>query len=122
MGNDLISQRELARRLNISEKAVRDSIKRGLISKGVIYPDGNGRPRIDYLIAYNEAVANNVGKNSRISRVLSDINALSIAINKATEETTLRLSKLQKRADQLHLAIPKEAVKLISYNIIKPII
>ena len=99
--------REFAKRIGVNEKSVRDSIKLGRITKGVKY-DEKGKPRIDYLIAYNESVANSVGKNSRMSKILSDINALSIAIDKAVKaagETALRLSELQKRADQWQLSV-----------------
>ena len=53
MSEALISQREFARRLGVSEKTVRDGIKTGKISKGVIIE--NGKPKINFEIAFQES-------------------------------------------------------------------
>jgi len=119
MSTNIISFREFARRLNFGEKTIRDSIKRGLITKGVII--SGGKSKIDFLIAYNEVVVNNVGRNCPINKILAEINALSIAINKTTEKTALRLSELQKQADQFRLAVPKEPIKILLPTINKSI-
>lgn len=57
-----ISIREFARRLQINEKTIRDGIKMGKISKGVIIE--NGKPKINYSIALKEAQDIGLGRKS----------------------------------------------------------
>ena len=60
--SELISLREFARRLNVGEKTIRDGVKLGKISKGVV----NGK--IDYEIALQEAVDIGLGHKSLINK------------------------------------------------------
>ena len=55
-----ISIREFARRLNLNEKTIRDSISKGKIKEGVIVE--NGKPRILFEIAKREIDSFAVGK------------------------------------------------------------
>lgn len=66
MGNDIISLREFARRLNVGEKTIRDGVKAGKIVQGVIIE--NGKPKIKYSIALKEAQAIGLGHKSLVSK------------------------------------------------------
>lgn len=62
MNNEIISLREFARRLNVGEKTIRDGVRLGKISKGVIIE--NGKPKINYKVALKEAQSIGLGRKS----------------------------------------------------------
>jgi hypothetical protein len=68
MSSEIVSLREFARRTNIGEKTIRDGIKKGKISKGVIYE--NNKPKIDYDIAINEIKETGLGRRILVSKEL----------------------------------------------------
>jgi len=70
MDTETISLREFARRLGIGEKTIRDGIKTGKISKGVVY-DQNSKPKIQYEIAVKEV--NDVGLGKKVLSVKETI-------------------------------------------------
>jgi hypothetical protein len=107
MNTDLISLREFARRLNVGEKTIRDGVRLGKISKGVTLE--LNKPKIIFSIARAEAIKANIGHNSRMNKILSATNRLQIS----TGKTALCLHELQKKADQWHVAIPKQPVKIL---------
>ena len=64
--SELISLREFARRLKIGEKTIRDGVRSGRISKGVISVDG--KPQIDYETALEEVANSGLGQKSIIAK------------------------------------------------------
>jgi hypothetical protein len=64
MNEKPISLREFARQIGVGEKTVRDGIRLGKISKGVIH-DGN-RPKILYSEAIKEVEAFNLGYRAKL--------------------------------------------------------
>lgn len=57
---EIVSYREFARRVDISEASVRNAVKRGWIVQGVVTRD-SGRPALDYQVALNEWTASPAG-------------------------------------------------------------
>lgn len=89
---DLISQREFARRLNVGEKTIRDGVRLGKIVEGITKI--NGALKINYPIAYDEALRFNLGHNSRVNKILSGtLNAIQ-KLDKATGKTMLMLNNI----------------------------
>lgn len=66
MENETISLREFSRRTGVSDKTIRDGIKTGKISKGVIYE--NDKPKIIYDIAIIEFNEIGLGYRSRLKK------------------------------------------------------
>lgn len=82
MGVEIISLREFARRLEVGEKTIRDGIKTGKISDGVVLV--KGKSKISYHIALKEAQDNGLGHRSLISKGIDPVvSAPSSIKNKA---------------------------------------
>ena len=63
MSEEIVSFREFARRLGVGEKTIRDGVKTGKIKKGVEYDD-NGKPKLNYAIALQEAKDVGLGRKA----------------------------------------------------------
>lgn len=106
MSNDIISLREFARRLNIGEKTIRDGVRLGKISKGVIIE--NGKPKINYPVALIEAQSIGLGHKAMTNKGIEPQEAKqtipkelkpdeSVTISSIDESTTfIEATRIQK--------------------------
>ena len=110
MSSDIISLREFARRLTIGEKTIRDGVRTGKISKGVIIE--NGKPKIDYKIALKEALSIGLGRKST-NKQTNHCTEKEIEFKISCVFANIRKAEIQLEKARLNLEVVKSGLEIL---------